>query len=97
MPDKDDGYYYRRRGYYYGDDDLLGDWSLVILMLFFFAFVLAAALCLYSPGCGMCGSCCYDEDPYRRHVVRYEIVRDGERDSRRGRRREDEDGDTVRV
>jgi len=88
MPDKDDGYYYRRRGYYYGEDDWLGDWGLVILMLFFFALVLSAALCAYYPGCGGCSGCYYGSDygNYRRHVVRYEIVR--------GR---DGEGDTVRV
>lgn len=79
-----DDYHYHRHGYYYDDDDLLGNSGFGIMLLFFFGLVLSAALCVYYPGCG---GCCYSDAPAcRRHVVRYEIVR-----------QEGRDGDTVSV
>ena len=85
---RDDYGYYRRHGYrYYDDDDLLGDWGLMFLLLIFLFAIVAIPLCMYYPGCG-CGSCYGDSQAPPRHVVRYEIVRQRDRDERGG----DEEG-----
>lgn len=65
-------YHYHRHAYYYDNEGDMGDWGLFVLILFVFASVAAAAACLVYPGCG---GYCYGEPQPRRHVVRYEIVR----------------------
>ena len=88
----DDGYRYHGHGYYYNDED----WGLIILLLLFFSLIGSAALCIYTPNCG---SCCYGDGGgnYCRHVVRYEIVRDADREEDARRIRRVRDVDTADV
>jgi hypothetical protein len=80
----DDYGYHRRHGYYYyDDDDLFGGWGAMLLLLLLAVALAAASVCLYSPGCG---GCCYgapEQQP--RRVVRYEIVRQRDRDGEEAR------------